>query len=97
LPARREWSSLDTRSRRGRISRSLKRTEEVEGAVQATARACCPDGPRTWLTEGSYGTALDRFNEVTFEPVMARGLKLEVRLQNGFSGGILEWTAAAPK
>ncbi|HJT76994.1 MAG TPA: beta-L-arabinofuranosidase domain-containing protein [Gemmataceae bacterium] len=47
------------------------------------------------LAEGSsYGTALDRMNEVRFEPVTARELKLEVRLRPGFSGGILEWTAA---
>src|SRR5262249_16844702 len=38
------------------------------------------------LTGGSsYGTALDRMNRVTFEPVTARELKLEVRLRPGFS------------
>jgi hypothetical protein len=45
----------------------------------------------------SYGIALDRMNNVTFEPVMARELKLEVRLRPGFSGGILEWEVSPPK
>jgi hypothetical protein len=44
------------------------------------------------LTAGStYGTALDQFNKVTFEPVTTRELRLEVKLKTGFSGGILEW------
>jgi DUF1680 family protein len=51
-----------------------------------------------WLTKGAeYGTVLDRFNRVTFEPVTTRELKLEARLQPGFSGGILEWTYGGSK
>ena len=38
-----------------------------------------------------YGTKPDQFNRVTFEPVVTTGLRLEVQLQDGFSGGILEW------
>ena len=50
------------------------------------------------LTGGSsYGTALDRFNAVTFEPVTAREIRLEVQLRPGFSGGILEWEVSEPK
>jgi len=50
------------------------------------------------LTAGSrYGTALDRFNRVTFEPVLTRETKMEVRLQNDYSGGVLKWTTAGPK
>jgi hypothetical protein len=45
----------------------------------------------------SYGTARDRFNRVTFEPLTTRELKLEVKLQAGFSGGILEWIVADAK
>jgi DUF1680 family protein len=42
------------------------------------------------LKSGSrYETALDRFNEVKLEPVTTRELKLEVKLQPGFSGGML--------
>jgi hypothetical protein len=45
----------------------------------------------------SYGTALDRFNKVTFEPVTTRDLKLEVKLKSGFSGGMLKWSVAESK
>jgi DUF1680 family protein len=37
------------------------------------------------------GVAPDRFNETTFDPVTTTALRLEVTLQPGFSGGILEW------
>jgi DUF1680 family protein len=40
---------------------------------------------------GTYGTELDRFNRVTFDPVETRALRLEVQLQPEWSGGILEW------
>jgi hypothetical protein len=39
----------------------------------------------------AYGRELDRFNQVTFEPVITKALRLEVQLQAGWSGGILEW------
>lgn len=39
----------------------------------------------------AFETTLDQFNRVTFEPVEADGLRIEVKLQKGFSGGILEW------
>jgi hypothetical protein len=38
-----------------------------------------------------FGVEKDRFNEVRFEPVRADALRIEVQLQEGFSGGILEW------
>lgn len=38
-----------------------------------------------------YGTKRDTYNEVGFDEVSTDGLRLEVRLQDGFSGGILEW------
>ncbi|MFQ6131345.1 MAG: beta-L-arabinofuranosidase domain-containing protein [Armatimonadota bacterium] len=38
-----------------------------------------------------YGTELDEFNRVTFGPVTTSEIRLEVQLQPGFSGGILEW------
>jgi DUF1680 family protein len=40
---------------------------------------------------GTYGTEIDRFNQVTFSPVVTESLRLEVQLQPGWSGGILEW------
>ena len=44
-----------------------------------------------------YGVALDQFNQITFEPVKTRELKIEVKLKDGFSGGILEWSVAEAK
>jgi hypothetical protein len=41
--------------------------------------------------KGSYGVDLNRFNEVELEPVETSSLRLEVQLQNNYSGGILEW------
>jgi hypothetical protein len=50
------------------------------------------------LSEGaSYGTALDQFNKVSFEPITTRELKVEVKLKQAFSGGILEWTVGEEK
>ncbi|MGB9623676.1 MAG: beta-L-arabinofuranosidase domain-containing protein [Phycisphaerae bacterium] len=39
----------------------------------------------------AYECRPDQFNRVTFEPVEADALRIEVQLQKGFSGGILEW------
>ena len=47
--------------------------------------------------DSKYGAELDRFNEVVFEPVTTREVKLEAKLQAGFSGGILEWTVKEAK
>ncbi len=38
-----------------------------------------------------YGTALDRFNRVTFKPVETRAIRLELNLQLGYSAGIEAW------
>jgi DUF1680 family protein len=38
-----------------------------------------------------YGTALDQFNKVVFEPVTTREIRLEVKLKPGYSGGVLKW------
>ena len=51
---------------------------------------------KTWeevaLTDGaSYGVAKDQYNTVTFAPVKTTGLRLVANLQEGESGGILEW------
>jgi len=39
----------------------------------------------------TYGLDLDQFNKMTFEPVKTREVKVEVRLKENFSGGILKW------
>ncbi|MDR1160824.1 MAG: hypothetical protein LBK45_00645, partial [Tannerellaceae bacterium] len=38
-----------------------------------------------------YGTALDQYNKVTFDPVTTTELKLVARLYKGYSGGVIEW------
>lgn len=40
---------------------------------------------------GTFGVERDRFNKVTFDSVKAEALRIEVKLQKNFSGGILEW------
>ncbi|MBN1488969.1 MAG: glycoside hydrolase family 127 protein [Phycisphaerae bacterium] len=42
-----------------------------------------------------YPIEKDRFNRVTFEPVRAEVLRLEVHMRDGFSAGILEWRVGA--
>jgi DUF1680 family protein len=40
---------------------------------------------------GMFGVEKDRFNKITFDTVKADALRIEVKLQKNFSGGILEW------
>jgi len=42
-------------------------------------------------TADTFGVAKDTFNQVTFEPVTTDSLRLEAKLQDQFSAGILEW------
>ncbi len=42
-------------------------------------------------TAEAYGVEPDRYNRVAFKPVQATGLRLAVRLQDGFSSGVLSW------
>lgn len=39
----------------------------------------------------AYGIEKDKFNRTTFTPVRTTGLRIEVQLRDGVSGGILEW------
>jgi hypothetical protein len=43
---------------------------------------------------GEYPVARDQFCEVKFQPVTTRALRLEVKLEKDYSGGILEWRVA---
>jgi hypothetical protein len=38
-----------------------------------------------------YGVQLDQFNAVSFDPIVTQHLRLEVKLEDGFSGGVLQW------
>jgi hypothetical protein len=40
---------------------------------------------------GAYGVEKDKYNTIRFEPVITDALRLAVQLQDGFSGGVLEW------
>ena len=42
-------------------------------------------------TEESYGTDKDRYNKVVFETVRTQRVRLEIRSQPGWAGGIHEW------
>jgi DUF1680 family protein len=53
--------------------------------------------PVKLLKDERYGTALDQFNKVSFEPVTTKELRLEVKLQPGFSGGVLKWRVSEGK
>ena len=44
---------------------------------------------------GSYGVEKDKFNKVSFDPVNAQSLRIELQLQPDFSAGILEWRTDA--
>jgi hypothetical protein len=37
------------------------------------------------------GTKVDQFNRVTFDPVETDSLRIELKLQDDRSGGVLEW------
>jgi DUF1680 family protein len=43
------------------------------------------------LNASEYTTALNSYNEASFEPVTTKSLRLVVRLQRDYSAGILEW------
>ncbi len=42
-------------------------------------------------TTGEFGTEKDCYNHVDFEPVNTKALKVVAKLQDGQSGGVLEW------
>lgn len=41
--------------------------------------------------KGNYGTEKDKYNHVDFEPVTTEALKVVAKLQDGESGGVIEW------
>ncbi len=66
-------------------------------------RLCYRNGDQWKPVEkpSAYGTAGNRYNHVSFVPVISTGLRIEVQLKEDYSGGILEWKlepemAAAP-
>jgi hypothetical protein len=43
------------------------------------------------VNPSSYGVALDCFNDTTFTAIKTSALRIEVQLQQGWSGGIYQW------
>jgi len=41
--------------------------------------------------KGNYTTLRDQYNNLDFVPVKTKGLKIVAKLQNGESGGVIEW------
>jgi hypothetical protein len=61
--------------------------------VPASWRLLYRDGDQ-WkpvTSVSTYGTSVDKFNRVTFDPVTTGGLRIELKLQDGRSAGVLEW------
>jgi hypothetical protein len=67
-----------------------------ECRVPKSWRLLYKDGDTFKPVEGvsDYGTAADLYNTVTFPAVTTTALKVEIQLQDGVSGGILEWKVA---
>jgi hypothetical protein len=94
----REWVQHDFESPR-KVSRSRVYWFDDRSAgggcrVPASWTLLYRDSTGDWKpvrAKGAYGVDLDRFNEVEFEPVQAEAIRLQVQLQNNYSGGILEW------
>ena len=61
--------------------------------VPASWRLLYKDGEAWKPVEGAsaYATKHDQLNRTTFRPVQTRALRIEVQMQPGFSGGILQW------
>ena len=41
--------------------------------------------------QGEFTTEKDCYNKVDFEPIVTTGLKITAKLQDGVSGGVIEW------
>lgn len=91
-----EWVTYKLSGRRDVRSVSLfwfDDTGKGECRVPAEWQILYRDG-REWRpvnNAAAFGTTPHRFNTVTFDTVTTNELRLVVRLQPNFSGGILEW------
>ncbi len=47
--------------------------------------------------QSAGGCEIDRTNPITFAPVTTKAVRLQVKLPNGFGGGILEWVVVEAK
>ena len=44
-----------------------------------------------------YTTDINKYNKVTFDAIETTALRMEVELQPGSSGGVLEWRVGAAR
>jgi hypothetical protein len=56
-----------------------------------TLRARDGEGWTALADSETGGVEKDTFNRVEFDPILTEALRLSVKLQDGYSGGILEW------
>lgn len=69
-------------------------TGQGQCRVPASWRVVYRDG-REWRpveARGEYAVREDAYSEITFQPVTTDALRVELKLRDGFSGGILEMT-----
>lgn len=61
--------------------------------VPASWKLLYRDGDQWRAVEGptEYGVQRDRYNTVYFKPVTTSAMRIEVQLQDNYSGGMLEW------
>ena len=92
-----QWVELDTKDAKTYAGVHVQWFDDTgRGGCRAPKawRALWKDGTE-WkpvaLASGSFGVAKDVLNEARFAPVTTRALRLEVELQDGASGGLLEW------
>jgi hypothetical protein len=95
-----EWVQYDFQEAKTIVGSSVYWFDDTGGGgcrVPASWRLLYQDNGR-WRelpNATGYGVEKDKFNKVKFDPVRTKALRLEVQLQPGYSGGILEWTVDA--
>ncbi len=95
-----EWLQASFDEPRRVTSISVYWYDDGEGDVAGRCRV-----PESWrllyrdgdawkpvATSDAFGVEKDQFNTVTFEPLTTDTLRLEIQLQEEFSGGVLEWS-----
>lgn len=94
-----EWVEYDLAKPKTVSSASVYWYDDTGGGqcrVPKSWRVTYRDG-QNWVPvvgASTYGTASNGYNAVTFTPVTASAFRVEVQLQDGFSGGILRWRLA---
>ncbi len=97
-----EWASIDTKAPRRVSGVSLYWFDDTGSGqcrVPLSWKLLYRDGA-TWKpvqNATAFGVTRDKYNTVSFAPITTSALRVEVQLQPGMSGGILEWKIDAAK